>query len=138
MHREKAHRRLTQLSDGSGLSGGGGAPGTVRTVRTGVLSAGTRGAVSPGALGIRNGVGAGVGLGVGGGARGGPTSYGSMGVMEERRRSFFYAEDSLRGYTVPREEEFSYTAQNNHAQRKGPIQTSAISAPILRESSLNW
>lgn len=67
---------------------------------------------------------------------------------DERRRSFFYAEDSLRGYTVPREEDqgITYTqvvrAQQglapNDGKRRAPIQASAISAPILRESSLNW
>ncbi|KAG8869866.1 hypothetical protein FRB97_000649, partial [Tulasnella sp. 331] len=66
----------------------------------------------------------------------------------ERRRSFFYAEDSLRGYAVPREEEdqgTTYTQMIREQQgldpnvkRRMPIQASAISAPILRESSLNW
>lgn len=63
----------------------------------------------------------------------------------ERRRSFFYAEDSLRGYSVPREEEpgITYTQMMRQQQgldpkRRAPIQASAISAPILRESSLNW
>ncbi|KAG8980298.1 hypothetical protein FRB90_007683 [Tulasnella sp. 427] len=67
---------------------------------------------------------------------------------DERRRSFFYAEDSLRGYTVPRPEEeqgITYTQlmrqqqglAPNDGKRRAPIQASAISAPILRESSLN-
>lgn len=51
-----------------------------------------------------------------------------------RRRSFYYAEDSLRGF------------QGQGAEGAGPSMTNsrravvptAISAPILRESSMNW
>ncbi|KAG8905978.1 hypothetical protein FRC00_012923, partial [Tulasnella sp. 408] len=62
---------------------------------------------------------------------------------DERRRSFFYAEDSLRGFSVPREEDqgITYTQLRhqqqglmpNDGKRRAPIQASAISAPILRE-----
>lgn len=74
----------------------------------------------------------------------------SSSMEAERRRSFFYAEDSLRGFAVPREVEdqgTTYTQMmreregmdpNVNAKRRAPIQASAISAPILRESSLNW
>lgn len=60
--------------------------------------------------------------------------------MEERPRSFFFAEDSLRGYGAtgahPVTEEYNYRQAPSH--RRVPVQTSAISAPVLRESSLNW
>lgn len=59
---------------------------------------------------------------------------------EERRRSFFYAEDELRGYDDgQRQEEMTYRAgAPAPSVRRGPIQASLISAPILRENSLNW
>ncbi|KAH7336872.1 hypothetical protein B0J17DRAFT_695498 [Rhizoctonia solani] len=59
---------------------------------------------------------------------------------EERPRSFFFAEDSLRGYQSGGAhavtDEYNYRQAPSH--RRVPIQTSAISAPVLRESSLNW
>jgi hypothetical protein len=58
--------------------------------------------------------------------------------MEERRRSFFFAEDELRGYDDGnRQEETTYVSRQPSG-RRGPIKPGAISAPILRESSLNW
>jgi len=68
-------------------------------------------------------------------------------VGGQRRRSFYYAEDSLRGYQAERNmEEYDHATtyrvgSNPHqmSQRRvnagGPV---AISAPILRESSMNW
>lgn len=61
--------------------------------------------------------------------------------MEERPRSFFFAEDSLRGYGATAgahsvTEEYNYRRAPSH--RRVPVQASAISAPVLRESSLNW
>jgi hypothetical protein len=60
-------------------------------------------------------------------------------VGGQRRRSFYYAEDSLRGF----ENERSATA--NAATRVSPTQMgqrriipATISAPILTESSMNW
>jgi hypothetical protein len=58
--------------------------------------------------------------------------------MEERRRSFFFAEDELRGYAGERSEEDAYVRNISPTQRRSPINTAAISQPILRESSLNW
>ena len=56
-----------------------------------------------------------------------------------RRRSFYYAEDSLRGYAGERNEDVGPSAAVNPqvTQRRNVI-PAAISAPILRESSMNW
>ncbi|KAK0464767.1 uncharacterized protein EV420DRAFT_1263688, partial [Desarmillaria tabescens] len=62
-------------------------------------------------------------------------------VGGQRRRSFFYAEDSLRGFQGERPVEDSYDARTTSpsamTQRRA-VMPSAISAPILRESSMNW
>ena len=70
-----------------------------------------------------------------------------------RRRSFYYAEDSLRGYQAEgREEQMVQVQQEGVATRirtsspqsavtisqRKAIVPAAISAPILRESSMNW
>jgi hypothetical protein len=66
-----------------------------------------------------------------------------------RRRSFYFAEDSLRGYEAERDREAtelglqaggSQGGRPGMTQRKvGPIVVpGSISAPILRESSMNW
>lgn len=59
---------------------------------------------------------------------------------EERPRSFFFAEDSLRGYQTGGAHAVTdeYNYRQAPAHRRVPVQTSAISAPVLRESSLNW
>jgi hypothetical protein len=60
-------------------------------------------------------------------------------VGEARRRSFYYAEDSLRGYQ-DRAEESRYDNRYNPqgmVQRRN-VMPAAISAPILQESSMNW
>jgi hypothetical protein len=57
-----------------------------------------------------------------------------------RRRSFYYAEDSLRGFQGVRPEEGQSDSRVNPAgmsQRRNVV-PAAISAPILRESSMNW
>jgi hypothetical protein len=57
----------------------------------------------------------------------------------QRRRSFYFAEDSLRGFQGDRPEEANFDSRDNSAmmsQRR--VLPSAISAPILRESSMNW
>jgi hypothetical protein len=57
-----------------------------------------------------------------------------------RRRSFYYAEDSLRGFQGERPEEGQFDSRANPAgvsQRRNVV-PAAISAPILRESSMNW
>jgi len=54
-----------------------------------------------------------------------------------RRRSFYYAEDSLRGFPGDRQEQEVPIAGSSMTQRR-IIPGTTISAPILRESSLNW
>lgn len=72
------------------------------------------------------------------------TDYGAAGVDQRRRRdSFFFAEDSLRGYEAVGEyrggeETFHRTSPDMTQRARAPIVPSHISAPILRESSLNW
>lgn len=76
----------------------------------------------------------------------------------QRRRSFYFAEDSLRGQDavqqtavpVPQMQEehviqpvsqveYSYrTSPDGVRERRAPVVTGAISAPILTQSSLNW
>lgn len=56
-------------------------------------------------------------------------------VGGQRRRSFYYAEDSLRGYQSTREDE----GYDHHVTReRRAIQPGTISTPILRESTMNW
>ncbi|KAH8993042.1 hypothetical protein EDB86DRAFT_2830262 [Lactarius hatsudake] len=74
-------------------------------------------------------------------------------VGGQRRRSFYFAEDSLRGQQAvqqtavpvaqPQHEvsqvEYSYrTSPDGVRERRAPVVTGAISAPILTQSSLNW
>jgi len=70
-------------------------------------------------------------------------------VGAPRRRSFYFAEDSLRGWEAEREHEREFNEFGSSAgpsptggmsQRKvGPVVVpGSISAPILRESSMNW
>jgi hypothetical protein len=57
----------------------------------------------------------------------------------QRRRSFYFAEDSLRGFQGERPEENTFDARGNPAmtQRRN-VMPAAISAPILQQSSMNW
>lgn len=61
-----------------------------------------------------------------------------------RRRSFYYAEDSLRGYAGERNEDVvvgptaAAVAANPQMTQRRNVIPAAISAPILRESSMNW
>lgn len=76
-----------------------------------------------------------------------------------RRRSFYFAEDSLRGqphtaeqssvpmaqaqtqYVVQQESQIQYiprTSPENIRERRAPVVPGTISAPILTQSSLNW
>jgi hypothetical protein len=76
-----------------------------------------------------------------------------------RRRSFYFAEDSLRGqpqtaeqstvpmaqaqtqYVVQPESQIQYSSRSspeNIRERRAPVVPGAISAPILTQSSLNW
>jgi len=101
--------------------------------------------------------GADVQVGGGGGVRPEGREFDEDSVGGARRRSFYYAEDSLRGYQGEIREEQMVQVQQQEAvggvaarlrtaspqsaatisQRK-PIVPAAISAPILRESSMNW
>ncbi|KAH7097616.1 hypothetical protein BKA62DRAFT_759811 [Auriculariales sp. MPI-PUGE-AT-0066] len=100
----------------------------------------------------------------GAGAMYGAAGYGGAGAMQERGRrdSFFFAADSLRGFEDGRfddSETFDHRSMapttggalsSRHGHNAGggygggdrhgqqPIQTGAISAPILRENTLNW
>lgn len=53
-----------------------------------------------------------------------------------RRRSFYYAEDSLRTYG-PQQQEEPMMGQNIVSQRRNVV-PGTISAPVLQESSMNW
>ncbi|KAF9220473.1 hypothetical protein BS17DRAFT_683655, partial [Gyrodon lividus] len=59
-------------------------------------------------------------------------------VGEQRRRSFYYAEDSLRGYQGVRAADDGYDHHVTNMRERRPIHTGAISTPILRESTMNW
>jgi len=67
------------------------------------------------------------------------TEFDQDSVGGARRRSFYFAEDSLRGYAGERQEEqeFVVTSSSSMAQRRNVV-PATISAPILRESSMNW
>lgn len=56
-----------------------------------------------------------------------------------RRRSFYYAEDSLRGFQGDRNDEGQYDSRTSPtmSQRRN-VMPAAISAPILQQSSMNW
>lgn len=58
-----------------------------------------------------------------------------------RRRSFYYAEDSLRGYQGERggdDAQFDSRVSPQGMSQRRNVMPAAISAPILRESSMNW
>ncbi|KIM66953.1 hypothetical protein SCLCIDRAFT_264714 [Scleroderma citrinum Foug A] len=57
---------------------------------------------------------------------------------EQRRRSFYYAEDSLRGYQGAHAEDDAYGHHPSGIRERRPIFAGAISTPILRESTMNW
>ena len=59
----------------------------------------------------------------------------------QRRRSFYYAEDSLRGFgDAPADETYHHQSEMppGMRERRPPIEPGAISAPILRDNTLNW
>ncbi|KAH7885129.1 hypothetical protein F5I97DRAFT_1810652 [Phlebopus sp. FC_14] len=59
-------------------------------------------------------------------------------VGGQRRRSFYYAEDSLRGYQgVHADDTYDHHVTPMMRERR-PVNTGAISSPILRESTMNW
>lgn len=53
-----------------------------------------------------------------------------------RRRSFYYAEDSLRGFQGERRDELA--GPSAMTQRRTILPGTLISAPVLRENTLNW
>jgi len=56
-----------------------------------------------------------------------------------RRRSFYYAEDSLQGYQGARRDDDTHDNRVTPTMRERRTLTpGAISAPILQESSMNW
>jgi hypothetical protein len=64
-----------------------------------------------------------------------------------RRRSFYFAEDSLRGFQGDRQDDAFDQRMMMQQPQQGPgasvtqrrnVMPGAISAPILRESSMNW
>jgi len=59
-------------------------------------------------------------------------------VGDQRRRSFYYAEDSLRGFQSTRADEDGYDHHATNMRERRVIQPGTISTPILRESTMNW
>lgn len=51
-------------------------------------------------------------------------------VGGQRRRSFYYAEDSLRGYEAAQSEQMM--------RERRPVNAELIGAPILRDNTMNW
>jgi hypothetical protein len=57
----------------------------------------------------------------------------------QRRRSFYYAEDSLSGGQAGGEERYDYHASPDNGMReRRPIVPGTISTPYLQQSSMNW
>lgn len=60
----------------------------------------------------------------------------------QRRRSFYFAEDSLRGFGAPQPQEEMYMEHNVSMQpgmrERRAIIPGQISAPVLRDNTLNW
>jgi hypothetical protein len=60
-------------------------------------------------------------------------------VGGQRRRSFYFAEDSLRGFQGERPEEpAQYDSRSPNMMQRRNVMPAAISAPILQQSSMNW
>ncbi|KAH9971299.1 hypothetical protein BGW80DRAFT_1174593, partial [Lactifluus volemus] len=59
-------------------------------------------------------------------------------VGRQRRRSFYFVENSLRGPAQRYQTEYSYrTSPESMRERRGPVVPGAISAPILTQSNLD-
>jgi hypothetical protein len=56
----------------------------------------------------------------------------------QRRRSFYYAEDSLSGGQVGADDHYDYHSANNNMTERRPIIPGTISSPYLQQSSMNW
>jgi hypothetical protein len=63
-------------------------------------------------------------------------------VGGQRRRSFYYAEDSLQGYQSqgarPEEGSYDYRSGNGGMVQRRNLVPATISAPILQGSTMNW
>jgi hypothetical protein len=59
-------------------------------------------------------------------------------VGGQRRRSFYYAEDSLRGFQSTNADEDGYDHHITNMRERRAVQPGTISTPILRESTMNW
>ncbi|KAJ6536579.1 hypothetical protein DFH09DRAFT_95284 [Mycena vulgaris] len=62
-------------------------------------------------------------------------------VGGQRRRSFYFAEDSLRGFQGERPEDaaqYDSRSPNPGMMQRRNVMPAAISAPILQQSSMNW
>lgn len=59
-------------------------------------------------------------------------------VGGQRRRSFYYAEDSLSGFQHSRIDEDGYDHHVTNMRERRTILPGTISTPILRESTMNW
>ena len=66
------------------------------------------------------------------------TEFDQDSVGGARRRSFYFAEDSLRGYAGERQEEQEFVAGSSQMAQRRNVVPATISAPILKESSMNW
>jgi hypothetical protein len=66
------------------------------------------------------------------------TEFDQDSVGGARRRSFYFAEDSLRGYAGERQEEQEFIGGSTTMAQRRNVVPATISAPILRESSMNW
>lgn len=74
------------------------------------------------------------------GARAPGTQFDQDSVGGQRRRSFYFAEDSLRGFAQTTDDE-TYDHRVSPAggmRERRQIVPSTISAPILRDNTLNW
>ena len=59
----------------------------------------------------------------------------------QRRRSFYFAADSLRGYSetqAPADAYASHVSPENAMRERRPVNAAMIGAPILRYNTMNW
>ena len=66
-------------------------------------------------------------------------------VGGQRRRSFYYAEDSLRGYADAAQptvaaavEQYDHRVTDAGMRERRPVNAGMISTPILRDNTMNW
>lgn len=56
----------------------------------------------------------------------------------QRRRSFYYAEDSLTVGQGPADDRYDHASPDNAMRERRPIVPGTISSPYLQQSSMNW